>query len=411
MEVLFTHCAGLDCHKKTVVAHRVGYDDHGVLLRDTRSFGTTTAELLRLSDWLSVGEVTHVVLESTGVYWKPIYNLLEGSFTVWVLNAQHVKNVPGRKTDVKDAQWLADLLRHGLVQPSFVPPQAQRDLRDLTRERTNFVRQRATLINRVQKVLEGANIKLGDVATDVLGRSGRAMLEAIITGERDGTILAELAQGRLRSKRAALEQALTGCVRPHHCFLLTELLCQIDSLDETIGHFAEQIQAACAPEQEAVELLDTIPGISPQVAEVVLAEVGADMSRFPTAGHLAAWAGLAPGNNESAGKRRSGKTRDGDPWLRVALIQAAHGAARSKGTYLAAQYHRLAARRGKKRAIVAVAHSIIVIVYHVLQRKEPYHELGPDYFERHDAEGRARRLVRQVEKLGYEVTLTPRVAA
>jgi transposase len=287
---------------------------------------------------------------------------------------------------------LAELLRQGLVQPSFIPPQPQRDLRELTRERVNFVRQRATLVNRFQKVLEGANIKLGDVASNVSGRSGRAMLDALIAGETDGAVLAELALGKLRAKRAALEQALTGCVRPHQQFLLTELLCQIDSSDETLARFAAQIEQACADDQEVLTLLDTIPGISREVAEVVVAEVGTDMSRFPTARHLAAWAGVAPGNDESAGKRRSGKTRKGDPWLRVMLVQAALGATRTKGTYLAAHYRRLAARRGRKRAIVAVAHSLLVIIDHVIAHREPYRELGADYFERRDPEVKAKWL-------------------
>jgi transposase len=411
MNVMFERCAGLDVHKQSVVACRMlsGQGGSTTTHSETRSFGTTIAELLRLSDWLSEGGVTHVGLESTGVYWKPIFNMLEGNFTVWVLNAQHVKNLPGRKTDVKDAEWLADLLRHGLVQPSFIPPQTQRDLRDLTRERTNFVRQRATLVNRVQKVLEGANLKLGDVATNVLGVSGRAILEAIIAGESDAKVLASLAVGRLRSKRAELEGALHGRVRPHHRFLLTELLCQIDSLDETIAHFDEQVEAACEAggNEEVISLLDTIPGVGRELAEMLVAEIGTDMSRFPTAGHLAAWAGVAPGNNESAGKRRSGRTRKGDPWLRVGLVQAARAAVRSKGTYLAAQYRRLVRRRGDKRALVAVAHSILVIAYHVILRKEPYRELGADYFERRKPEATARRLARQIERLGFQVTLAP----
>lgn len=418
MNVMFERCAGLDVHKQSVVACRLlpksgepggpggsRVSSYG----ETRSFGTTIAELLRLSDWLSEGEVTHVAMESTGVYWKPIFNLLEGNFTVWVLNAQHVKNLPGRKTDVKDAEWLADLLRHGLVQPSFIPSQSQRDLRDLTRERTNFVRQRATLVNRVQKVLEGANLKLGDVASNVMGASGRAILQAIIVGETDAKVLASLAQGRLRSKRAELEEALRGRVRPHHRFLLTELLCQIDSLDETIDHFDEEIRTACTDDgsEEVIGLLDTIPGVGRGLAEMLVAEIGTDMSRFPTAGHLAAWAGVAPGNNESAGKRRWGKTRNGDPWLRVGLVQAARAAIRTKGTYLAAQYRRLVTRRGDKRATIAVAHSILIIVYHIILRKEPYRELGADYFERRKPEATARRLARQIERLGYQVTMAP----
>jgi transposase len=407
MDVLFERCAGLDVHKQTIVACRLVSTGASRPPGDIQTFGTTTAEILRLSDWLSAAEVTHVAMESTGVYWKPIFNLLEGCFTVWVLNAQHVKNVPGRKTDVKDAQWLADLLRHGLVRPSFIPPQEQRDLRELTRERTNFVRQRATLVNRVQKVLEAANIKLGTVASDVLGVSGRAILEALAAGEQDPQVLAELARGRLRTKRAALVAALQGQLRAAQRFLLSELLGQIAHLEATIARFDEQIGAACAEQAALSQAVDAIPGVGRTVIEVVLAEIGPDVSRFPTAGHLAAWAGVAPGNNESAGRQRRGRARAGNPWLRAALIQAAVGAAHSKDTYLAAQYRRIAARRGHKRALVAVAHSIVVILYHMLTRGEPYQDLGADYFERRNPEERARRLVRQGAKLGYQVTLTP----
>ena len=336
---------------------------------------------------------------------------LGATFTVWLLNAEHVKNVPGRKTDVNDAAWLADLLRHGLVRPSFIPPQPQRDLRELTRERTNFVRQRATLLNRVQKTLESANLKLGTVVTDMQGRSARAILSALAAGETDAARLAALAQGRLRSKRVELEQALEGHLRAHHCFLLTELLSQIDSLDETIAHFDEVIHTACAEDQEALELLDGIPGVGPAVVEVVIAEIGTDISPWPSAAHLAAWAGVAPGNNESAGPRRPSRTRKGNQWLRAMLIQAANAAARTKGSYLAAQYRRIAARRGHKRAIMAVAHSIVVIIYHILARREPYHELGADYFEQQKPEAKAKRLVRQLEKLGYIVNATPAQAA
>jgi transposase len=411
MQVIAERCAGLDIHKKTVVACRLLPTPTGTVTSATQSFGTTTAEILRLSDWLSAGAVTHVVMESTGVYWKPLFNLLEGSFTVWVVNAHHVKNVPGRKTDVKDAQWLAELLRYGLVRPSYVPAQAQRDLRDLTRERTNFIRQRATLVNRLQKVLEGANIKLGDVASDVLGVSGRAMLTALAAGESDPVVLADMALRRLRQKRAELEQALTGRVRAHQRFLLTELLAQITQLEATIARFDEAIAAACHPDAELVSLLDEIPGVGPAVAEVLVAELGTDMSRFPSAAHAAAWAGVAPGNNESGGKRRSGKTRQGNNWLRVALVQAAHGAARTKDTYLGAQYRRLVPRLGNKRAVMALAHSILVSAYHMLCKREGYHDLGAEYFARRKPEARVKHLSRQIEKLGYQVTLQPAAGA
>jgi transposase len=334
-----------------------------------------------------------------------VFNILEGNFEVLLVNAQHIKAVPGRKTDVKDAEWIAQLLQHGLLRASFIPPVAQRDLRDLTRERSNFIRERATLVNRVQKVLEGANIKLGSVATNVMGVSGRAMLEALAAGETNPELLANLAQGRLREKREQLSQALAGRVKAHHRFVLSELLCQIDSLDETIARFDLEIEAYCAPFEMAVVLLDTIPGVGRETAEVMVAEMGADMTLFPSANHLASWAGLVPGNHESAGKRLSAKTRKGNRTLCTALVQAAHGAAHTKDTYLAAQYHRLAARRGNKKAIIAVAHSILVIAYHMIQRQEPYRELGADYFDKRRPEATAKRLVKRLERLGFDVQL------
>jgi transposase len=400
MEIVYTHCAGLDVHKKTVVACVLTPSR-----KETCTFATMTADLLALSDWLQALGVRQVAMESTGEYWKPIFNILEGSFEVLLVNAHHIKAVPGRKTDVKDAEWIADLLQHGLVRGSFIPPVEQRELRELTRHRSNFIRERASLVNRVQKTLEGANIKLASVASNVMGVSSRAILDALIEGQNDPQTMAELAQGRLRSKRDALAKALEGRVKPHHRFVLTELLCQIDNLDETIARFDEQIAACCAPFQEAVTQLDTIPGVGRETAERIIAEIGLDMSRFPTAHHLAAWAGLAPGNDESAGKRRSGKTRKGNRPLKVGLVQAAHAAARTKGNYLSAQYHRLAARRGKKKALIAVAHSILVIAYHLIQRNEPYKELGGNYFDRLNPEATATRLVKRLEKLGYQVAL------
>jgi len=405
VEVVYKRCAGLDVHKKIVVAAIIVLDARGELYRETRSFGTMTADLLDLTDWLIAHGVTHVAMESTGEYWKPVFNILENNFEVLLVNAQQVTKVPGRKTDVTDAEWLADLLRHGLLKASFIPPVEQRELRELTRYRSTFVRERVTLVNRLQKALESANIKLAGVATDVMGVSGRAMLEAIIDGQASPAEMAELAKGRMREKRDQLAKALEGRVKPHHRFVLTELLCQIDSLDETIGRFNQQIKEYCAPFQEAVALLDTIPGVARTTAEIIVSEIGMDMSRFPSANHLAAWAGVAPGNKESAGKRYSGKTRKGNRALSAALNQAAHAAARTKDTYLSAQYHRLAARRGKKRAIVAVAHSILVIAYHVIQRKEPYRELGGDYFDQHRPEATASRLVKRLERLGYQVSI------
>jgi transposase len=398
METIHERCAGLDVHKQTVVACA---RTPGKV--ETRTFGTGTSDLLELSDWLISQGVTHVAMESTGDYWKPVFNLLEGAFEVILVNAQRLKAVPGRKTDVKDAEWIAELLQHGLLRASFIPPVAQRELRDLTRYRGTFIRERVNLINRVQKLLEDANIKLASVASDVMGKSGRAMLDALIAGTTDPELLAALAKGRLRSKREQLLKALEGRVKPHHRFVLTELLCQIDGLDETIARFDEQIRKACAPFEEAVELLDTIPGLSRQSAETIVAEMGSDMSRFPDADHLAAWAGVAPGNNESAGKRYSGKTRKGNKVLHTSLVQAAHAAVKVKGTYLAAQYRRLAGRRGKKKAIGAVAHSILVMAYHMLSRKEPYREAGADFFDRLNPEAIAQRLMNRLHQLGYDV--------
>jgi len=413
MDIIYTHCAGLDVHKKTVVAAKVVSGEAGELQRETRTFGTMTADLLALSDWLLGAGVTHVAMESTGEYWKPIYNILENNFEILLVNAQHIKAVPGRKTDVKDAEWIAELLRHGLVSASFVPPVGQRELRELTRYRSTFVRERAMLINRVQKLLEDANIKLASVASNVMGVSGRAILQALIEGSATSEQMADLAKGRLREKHEALSQALDGRVKAHHRFVLSELLAQIENLDESIQRFDEQIEVYCRPFEAAVELLDTIPGVARNTAEILVSEIGTDMQRFPTANHLAAWAGVAPGNNESAGKQRSGRTRQGNQPLKVALVQMAHAAARTKNTYLSAQYHRLAGRRGKKRAIIAVAHSILVIAYCMLQRHEAYRDLGGNYFEKRRPEATANSLKRRLEELGYQVVLgtPPPVAA
>ena len=344
-------------------------------------------------------------MESTGEDWKPVYNILETNCEVWLVNAQHVKAVPGRKTDVNDAEWLADLLRHGLLRASFVPPLGQRELRELTRHRSNFIRERATVVNRVHKVLESANLKLGSVASNVVGVSGRAMLEAIIAGQATPSQMAELSKGRMREKREQWAKALEGRVKPHHRFVLTELLRQIDNLDEAIARFDQEIERYCAPFEAAVVLLDTIPGVARQTAEIIVSEIGTDMQRFPTADHLASWAGVAPGNDESAGKRRSGKTRKGNKPLGAALNQAAHAASRTQGTYLSAQYHRLAGRRGKKKALVAVAHSILVIADHLIQRQEPYPELGGNYFDQRRPEATAKRLLKRLEQLGYAVQI------
>jgi transposase len=351
-------------------------------------------------------------MEATGIYWRPVYNLLEATdaFELLVVNAQHMKAVPGRKTDTHDADWIANLLRHGLLRGSFIPPRPLRELRDLTRYRSELVHDRVRLVNRLHKVLEDANIKLAMVATDVMGVSGRAIFAALIGGETDPQRLAELARGTLqKKKRAELEQALKGLFRPHHAFLLAELLAQITSLEEAEERVTAELEVRLQEEEVALTNLDTIPGVNQRIAQIIITEIGTEMERFPSAKHLASWAGICPGNHESAGKRRSGKTRKGSRWLRQALIEAAHGAAHTKKTYLAALYNRIAARRGKKKAIVAVAHAILVICYYVLKRKEPYQELGANYFDERERQEVERRLVKRLQGLGYEVVLQPAV--
>lgn len=405
MQILYRCCCGLDVHKKGLVACLLCIDQEGEFFQQVRTFGTTTEELLRLSDWLVQAGCQVAAMESTGVYWKPIYNVLEGQMELLVVNAQHIKALPGRKTDVKDAEWIAELLQHGWVKGSFIPPQPQRDLRDLTRYRTSLGRERARLVNRLQKVLEDANLKLAGVATDVMGVSGRAILEALLSGQTNTEQLAELAKGRLRKKIPQLKQALAGRFREHHRFMITEQLSHIDYLDETIERLNGEVAERLRPFHRELELLDTIPGINRRIAENLAAEVGLDMSRFASGAHLASWAAMCPGHNESAGKRHSGKTRKGDGWLKLTLIEAAHGAARSKDTYLSSQYHRLAGRRGKKRALVAVGHSLLVIAYYVLKRQQPYFDLGSNYFEEMHRQRLEHNLVRRLEKLGYQVTL------
>lgn len=430
MEVTYTHCAGLDVHKKTVVACSITPGAKGEKEIEIRTFGTMTADLLALSDWLGAKAVTHVAMESTGEFWKPVYNILEGNFELLVVNAKHIKNVPGRKTDVKDAEWIADLLRHGLLRGSFIPPQPQRDLRDLTRQRTNLVQDRATVVNRLQKVLEWANLKLSAVATDVTGVSARAMLEAILAGKTAPETLAELAKGRLRNKRPELERALRGHVRDHHRFLLTEHLTQLDFLDEQIARFDTEIERQMPPPvapsdtgatptdtpdataapltwAEAVALLDTIPGVNRRTAELLLAEVGINMSRFPSAAHLVSWAKVSPGNNESAGKRFSGATGQGNRWLRTGIVQAAWAAIKVKKSYLSSFYHRLAGRRGAKRAIIAVAHRMLTAVYHMLTKREAYHDLGATYLDERNQTNLIKRTVKRFAQLGYQVIIEP----
>lgn len=407
MEVLYARCCGLDIHKRTVVACLAITEASGRVHKQVRSFGTMTDDLLGLADWLAEQGVTHVAMESTGVYWKPLWNLLEDQFTLLLVNAQHIKAVPGRKTDVRDCEWLADLLRHGLLPASFVPDRPQRELRELTRYRTSLLRERAAEVNRLQKTLEGANIKLGSVASDVLGASGRAMLAALVAGETEAGRLADLAQRQLREKRPQLERALTGRMGPHQRFLLAQQLAHIEFLEARVEAVSAEIAARLRPVADAVDRLDAIPGVGRRTAETLIAEVGTDMSRFPSARHLASWAGMCPGNNESAGKRKSGKTRKGSPWLRAALVEAAQAAGHTRRSYLAAQYQRLAARRGKKRATVAVGHSILVIAYHLLRQPAEYRDLSAHYFDARDQQAVQRRLVRRLEQLGLKVTVEP----
>jgi transposase len=407
MQVVYERCCGLDIHKQTVVACVVVPGAGGQPHKEIRTFKTMTADLLALADWLAAQGITHVALESTGVYWKPAWNVLEGSFTLLLVNARHIKQVPGRKTDVRDCEWIADLLRHGLLRASFIPDRPQRELRELTRYRTSLVRERTAERNRIQKTLEGASIKLGDVASDVFGASGRQMLEALVGGTRDPKALAELAKGQLRAKLPQLERALDGQVGPHQRFLLAQQLAHLDGLDELIDQLSREIADRLRPVQDKLERLDAIRGVGPRIAEVVVAEIGTDLARFPTASHLASWAGLCPGNNESAGKRRSGKTGKGDVWLRAALLEAAQAASCSKDTYLASQYHRLAGRRGKKKAVIAVAHSILRIIYHLLTHDCGYVDLGSHYLDNRERQQIERRLVRRLEDFGYTVKLEP----
>lgn len=407
--VLYERVCGLDVHKKVIVASlRILDPRAGTVHITRRSFGTMTADLLELRGWLSEAKVTHVAMESTGVYWQPVFNLLEGYFETWVVNAQHIKKVPGRKTDMKDADWIAQLLQCGLLKPSFVPDRQQRELRDLTRQQTKLVQQRNAVDNRIQKVLETANIKLGSVASDVLGVSGRKMIEALIAGEKDVTVLAELAQKKLRDKIPQLQRALAGELTEHHCFLLQQLLGQYDFLEKEIARTSERLGAVAPPSfRAAVEQLDEVAGIGERGAKALLAETGTDMSRFPTHKHLASWAGQCPGNHESAGKRRSGKTPAANRHLDAVLTEMAHAAVRTKNSYFKAQYHRLAGRRGKKRAIGAVKHSLLVTVYFMLRDDKPYKDLGVDYFDKLNPQQSIRYHVRKLQELGQDVELSP----
>jgi transposase len=407
-DVVFEACAGLDVHKRTVEAtvRWIGSDGRPESL--TRKFGTMTRDLRELRDWLMSRGVTHVAMESTGVFWKPVYNCLESHMEVWLVNARHVKNVPGRKTDASDSQWLAKLLQAGLLQPSFVPPREIRDLRDLTRQRSQFISEKTRVVNRIHKTLEDANIKLGSVATDIVGVSGRAMLKALIDEKIDPEQLADLAKGRLRKKIPELQLALEGFVTEHHRYLLKMFLEHLEHLDQVIELLDNRIRSKTAVHREALDRLDAIPGVDERVAQTIIAEIGPDMDQFPTHKNLASWAGMSPGNNESAGKRKSGKTTKGSRWLRAALVQAAWAASRTKDSYLSAQFGRIVRRRGRKRAMVAVGHSILVIVYNMLKHGTPYNDLGGDFFDKLEPDRLRKYHVRRLEELGHNVELTPR---
>ena len=407
MDCVVERCCGLDVHKKTVAACVRVPGPRGQREQHVRTFGTTTRELLALRDWLEAHGVTHVAMESTGVYWKPVFYVLEESCTCVLANAAHIAQVPGRKTDMQDCRWIAQLLEHGLIRGSFVPPAPIRDLRDLTRSRKALIYDRTRQANRLHKALEDAGIKLASVASHILGASGHAMLAALVGGTTAPDVVADLARGRLRQKLPALREALTGRFRPHHAFLISQALAHIDYLEEAIEAVSVQIDEVIAPFAEELARLDTIPGVNKRTAEVIIAEIGVDMGVFPTAGHLASWAGLCPGNNESAGKHRPGTTRKGDCWLRTALIESALSASRVRNGALAARYRRVMRHRGHKKAVIAVAHAILVIAYHLLRRRTVFQDLGADYYDRRYTDRARHRALQTLQRQGYRVILEP----
>ena len=407
MEVLIPRCCGIDVHKATLTACLLVSETASKTSRTVKTFSTMTADLLALKDWLEANECTHVAIESTGVYWKPIFNILEGSIQVILANAREIKHVPGHKTDVKDCEWIADLLRFGLIKASFIPPQPIRELRDLTRYRTKLIQQMTAEKNRVEKFLEDANIKLSSVATDIFGVSGKEMLQALLEGKSNAEEIANLARGRLRNKIPELIEALKGNVSEHHRFLLGTSLKHLDYLAELIGSIDEQIDNAMKPYQSQKEHLTTITGVDKKSAECIIAEIGVDMSQFPTPEHLASWAGICPGNNESAGTRRSSTINKGDSWLMGILIQVALAAAKTRNSYLKDKYYRIAARRGKKKAAVAIGHKILGFAYYVLSNKVSYHDLGENYLDKLNKEVIEKRLIKRLRELGNKVTVEP----
>jgi transposase len=405
VDIVLRRCAGLDVHKAQVTAGLIVVDDHGELRQEVRTYETNTRGLEALRGWLCEQQVTHVAMESTGVYWKPVFNVLEGHIAnVLIVNAKHIKNVPGRKTDVKDCEWIAQLLQHGLLRGSFVPPENVRQWRDITRTRTRLVQEKTRYANRIQKTLEDANIKLSTVATDVLGVSGRDMIRAMASGEADPDELAELARGRLRDRLPELRSALRGRVTDHHQFMLTFLLDHLEQIERDIGKLDERLRSLMRPFQETLDRLQTIPGVALRTAEILLAEIGPNMAQFPSPQHLASWAGVCPGNNLSAGKRKELKAKKGSKWLKSALNEAALGAARKKGSYLRAQFYRLKARRGGKKAAMAVAHSMIVAVHEMLSKKKNFADLGEAHFDRKNRDRLVRHHLRRLGELGLSST-------
>jgi len=407
MENIFLRCAGLDVHKASVEACVRRIEPSGRLHQQTRHWGTMTRDILMMADWMAAQGVTHVAMESTGVYWKPIFNILEDRFKVLLVNARHLKQVPGRKSDIRDCQWIAQLLQHGLLKGSFIPPLPQRELRDLTRHRTQLVEEKTRTSNRIEKVLEDANIKLGSVASEVMGVSSRAMIQALLEGEKDPAQIADLARRSLRGKIPELQKALEGHLTEHHRFLLRLLWKELTQQEALIAELEAKIEErtrAFAPE---IERLDAVPGVDRRVAEVVLAELGGDMRPFPTHRHLSAWAGMCPGNEESAGKRRKRRITPGNRWLKRTLVQAAWAASHTKNSYLASQYRRLVGRRGKKRALIAVGHSILVILYYLLKEGRQYADLGTDFFDRLEPQRLTRYYIKRLQNLGHKVTLEP----
>ena len=406
MKVQYICCAGLDVHKRTVVACVLKGAFGEEVTSKVKSFGTTTPELMEMIEWLKSCGATHVAMEATGNYWMPIYNLLEGHFELVVANAAHMKAVPGRKSDVQDAEWIAELLRHGLLRSSFIPSREQRDLRELTRHRSSLAGKRGQAANELQKSLESANIKLQSVVTDITGASSMEMLQELTNGKSNPKELAQLAKRRLRAKIPELEKALRGNLRRHHQMIIEQLLADIGLFAAQIAELDAYIENLLRQEQEIIDRLDDTPGINRRIAEIVIAEAGTDMNRFPNQYHFASWIGLCPGQNESAGKRKSGKTRKGNRALRSALVEAAHGAVRKKDSYYGAQYRRIAVRRGKKRALVAVAHSMAIAIYHMLKSKTPYRELGANFFDTINPVKALNRLTKRIESLGYHVSVT-----